>query len=73
MPVNWLYVEKVNIEILTSEKATFSQTKLLQYTKLAIELHLCTLSELKVQAFTISNALDFQNTFLFVLKHWSNR
>ena len=50
-----LQVKTVNIEINASKHPTFSPKKLLQFTKLAITLHLYTKMELKVHAFTSSN------------------
>ena len=50
-----LRVKTVNIEIYSSNNSILSQSKLLQYTKLAITVHLYTKIELKFNAFAKSN------------------
>jgi len=50
-------VATVNIAFSSSRNAVLIERKMLQYTKLSIKLHLCTLSELNTQVFTLSDVL----------------
>ena len=44
----------------TSKNAAFIGHKKLPYTKLSLQLHLCSLSDLKTHALTLSNVLACQ-------------
>ena len=50
-------VATVNIVFSTSRNATLIEQEALHYTILSTKLQQCTLSELKIPAFTISNVL----------------
>ena len=50
-------VALVNIAFSSSRNAASIERKMLQYTTLSTKLHLCTLSELKTQVFTLSDVL----------------
>ena len=47
----------VNIAFSSSRNAALFERKMLQYTRLSIKLHQCTLSEMKTQVFTLSDVL----------------
>ena len=51
-------VAPVNIAFSSSRNAASIERKLLQYTTLSKRLHHRTLSEIKTQAFTLSDVLD---------------
>ena len=48
-------VTTINIAFSSSRNAALNERKLLQYTKLSMKLHYCTLSESKTQLFTLSD------------------
>ena len=50
-------IAPVNIAFCSSRNAALIERQMLQYTTLSIELHHCTLSELKTQIFTMSDVL----------------
>ena len=47
----------VNIAFSSSKNSALIERKVLHYTTLSIELHHCTLSEIKTQVFTLSDVL----------------
>ena len=50
-------VASVNIAFSRSRCAALIERKMLQNTALSIKLHVCTLSEIKTQVFTLSDVL----------------
>ena len=50
-------VALLNITFSSSRIAASIERKMLQYTKLFMKLHHCTLSELKTQVYTLSDVL----------------
>ena len=50
-------IAPVNIIFSSSRVAALIERKMLHYTTLSIKLHHCTLSELKIQVFTLSDVL----------------
>ena len=50
-------VVPVNIVFFSSKNAALIESKFLHYTTLSINLHHCTLSEIKTQNFTLADVL----------------
>ena len=50
-------VSTANIAFSTSKNAALIEREVLQYTKLSVKLHSCTLSELITQIFTLSDVI----------------
>ena len=55
-------IAPVNIAFSSSINAALIERKMLPYTTLSMKLHHCTLSELKAQVFTLSDALACVST-----------
>ena len=66
-------VATVNIAFSNSKNAALTEHKKLQYTTLSIKLHLCTLSEIKTQVFTLSFVLACVSIHCTDHKQHSNR
>ena len=66
-------VATVNIAFSSSKNAALIERKMLQYTTLSLQLHDCTLSELKTQVFTLSDVLGGVSIHCTDQKQHSNR
>ena len=65
-------VATVNIVFSTSRNAALIESKMLQYTTLAIKPHHCTLSEIKTQNFTLLEVLAYLSKHCTDQKQHSN-
>ena len=66
-------VAPVNIAFSSSRSAALNEGKMLQNTTLSIRLHHCTLSEIKIQVFTLSDVLACVSIHCVDQKQQSNR